>query len=51
MKEIRLTNRISIIIAWYDFWIGGYYNQKKKQLYLMILSIGLVIKFKPTEEL
>lgn len=46
MKVIKLTNRVSIIIAWFDFWIGAYYNREKKYLYLMITFVGLRIQLK-----
>lgn len=26
--------RIKPIFAWYDFWIGGFYDQKKRRLYV-----------------
>ena len=34
------------IFAWYDFWIGGFYDQKKRRLYLMVPFVGIVIQFR-----
>lgn len=35
------------IFAWYDWWIGGYYDQKKGRLYLMVPFVGIVIALNP----
>ena len=35
------------IFAWYDFWVGGFYDQQKRRLYILPLPmIGIVISFK-----
>lgn len=26
--------RVKPIFAWYDFWVGGFYDQKKRRLYI-----------------
>ena len=37
--------KIKIIFAWYDFWIGLFYDQKKKWLYIFPMPmIGILIK-------
>jgi len=47
MKEIKLFKWLSIIFAWYDFWIGWFWNINKRKLYIFpIPCIGIVIKFK-----
>jgi len=34
------------IFAWYDFWIGGFWDRKKRRLYLMVPFVGIVIQFR-----
>ena len=34
------------IFAWYDFWIGGFYDQKNRRLYLMVPCVGIVIQLR-----
>ena len=35
--------KIELVIAWYDIWIGAYYDKNNKSLYLMIPFIGIKI--------
>jgi len=35
------------IFAWYDFWIGGFWDRKKRRLYLMVPLVGVVIQLAP----
>ncbi len=37
--------RIKLVFAWYDLWIGAYYDRAKKELYFMIPFIGIKIQF------
>lgn len=38
--------KIEPIFAWYDLWIGIFYNQEKKRLYIFPLPcLGVVISF------
>ena len=39
--------KVQMIFAWYDLWIGLFYDKKKKYLYIFpIPMLGIVIKFK-----
>ena len=39
--------KVKLIFAWYDFWIGLFYDQKKKRLYVFpIPMIGIIIQFR-----
>jgi hypothetical protein len=38
---------IKPIFAWYDFWVGLYWDRKKKVLYILpIPMVGLIVKFR-----
>lgn len=42
---IRLI-QISFIFAWYDIWIGAYWDKSKRWLYILPLpTIGIVFRF------
>lgn len=37
-----------LVLAWYDFWIGFYWDRKARALYFLpIPFIGIVIRFRP----
>ena len=39
--------KVKLIFAWYDLWIGLFWDQKKRWLYVFpIPCFGIVIKFK-----
>jgi len=41
-----LTMRIKPIFAWYDFWIGAFYDRAKRRLYIFPLPmIGFYVEW------
>lgn len=41
---------IKPVVAWYDFWIGLFWDRKKRCLYVFPVPIfGFVIQFKETD--
>lgn len=39
--------KISPVVAWYDFWIGAYWDRKGRRLYILPFPmIGVVIQLK-----
>jgi len=44
--------KISFIFAWYDLWIGAFWDKKKRWLYLFLIPcFGIIIKLKEKDEL
>jgi len=38
--------KINVIFAWYDLWIGAFWDKKKKWLYILPLPmVGIILKF------
>lgn len=43
--------KVQFIFAWYDLWVGAYWDKKKKWLYILPLPmIGFIIKFRKDKE-
>ena len=43
--------KISLLFAWYDLYVGAYYNQHKRTLYVFLFPmIGIRIQFKNTKQ-
>ena len=36
--------RIRLVLAWYDLWIGAYWDRASRTLYLMVPMIGVAIE-------
>jgi len=42
----RIFGRIGWVVAWYDLWVGLYWNGAKRRLYILPLPcVGLYIDF------
>lgn len=42
--------RLRFVLAWYDLWVGAYWNRKARTLYVLPLPcIGFAIEFPPCE--
>jgi len=40
--------KIKLIFAWYDFWVGVFYDREKRRIYVFPLPmLGLMIQLRP----
>lgn len=38
--------RVSFLFAWYDLWVGAYWDRKQRKLYILpVPCLGIVIQF------
>lgn len=43
-----MKSRVTFIFAWYDLWIGVFYDKNKKWIYILPLPmVGIIIKLDP----
>lgn len=44
VTALKFRKRIRPIFAWYDFWVGAFYDRDKRRLYIFpIPCIGVVV--------
>ncbi len=44
--------KIGFIFAWYDFWVGAFWDARKQWLYVLpIPCCGIILKFAPPKML
>jgi hypothetical protein len=42
----KILGRVDFVCAWYDFWIGLYWNREKRWLYILpVPCLGICIRF------
>ena len=47
-RWFRQRFRVRLVMAWYDFWIGLYWDGSKRRLYVLpVPCLGLRIDFRP----
>lgn len=40
--------KIRLLFAWYDLWIGVFWDRKTRRLYVLPLPcVGIVVEFRP----
>ncbi len=44
--EIKSTPRVSFLFAWYDLWVGAFWDRKSRKLYILpVPCVGIVVQF------
>jgi hypothetical protein len=44
------TPKITFVFAWYDFWVGVFWDARKGRLYILpIPMVGIVVDFRPLD--
>ena len=43
--------KVQLIFAWYDFWIGVFYDSKKRWIYFFpVPTLGIIFKLPPKKQ-
>lgn len=43
--------KVEFIFAWYDLWVGFFYDRKKRWIYFLpIPTVGIIIKLKSKQQ-
>lgn len=43
--------KVQLIFAWYDLWVGVFWDRKNRWLYIFLLpTVGVILKFPSVEE-
>ena len=44
--QMSFGGRIGFVAAWYDFWVGVYWDRTKRRLYILPLPcLGIFVQF------
>lgn len=43
--------KVSFVFAWYDLWVGVYWDRKNRHLYLMVPLVGIRLEFRKPENI
>lgn len=38
--------KVRLIFAWYDFWVGAYWDSTARALYVMVPMVGVRVQFR-----
>lgn len=50
-KVKSCLRRVNRVLAWYDIWVGVFWDQKKRRLYILpIPCVGIYIQFSVDNE-
>lgn len=38
--------KVRPIFAWYDLWLGAFWDRERRRLYFMVPMVGIVVEFR-----